>query len=188
MARGLFRGRQQADPDGHRHVPARSVPALTDEWCLTSNWPTCLVPDIDLTYTSRVPAQVRGIFDPALLAWRPEGYPGRRPACLLTFWIDLPYQGFRCLDKAPGMERSCKVRDCRAVRHRLLAGRDRARETKAGVRTPLAGACGRRALDRADLVPGRRRRRTRQPGPLGHEPTWWHCGHPSGRHRARHAS
>lgn len=56
------------------------------------------------------------------------------------------------------------------ARHRLLAGRDRAREAKAGVRTPLAGACGRRALDRADLVPGRRRRRTRQPGPLGHEP------------------
>ena len=28
----------------------------------------------------------------------------------------------------------------------------------------------RRALDRADLVPGMRRRRTRQPGPLGHEP------------------
>jgi len=54
----------------------------------------------------------------------------------------------------------------------LLAGT--AHEAKAGVRPPLAGACGRRALDRADLEPGRRRRRTRQPGPLGHEPTWWH--------------
>ncbi len=73
---------------------------------------------------------------------------------------------FRCLDSARGMEPSWKVRGCRAARHRLLAGRDRAREAKAGVRTPLAGACGRRALDRADLVPGRRRRRTRQPGPL----------------------
>ena len=96
------------------------------------------------------------------------------PRCYLMAIFPLPGVPFgvpllpRGLDRARAAERSWKVRAFAARRGTdLLAGRSRARGTKAGVRTfngsVRTAGCGPRTL-----VPGRQRRRTRQHVPSGH--------------------
>jgi hypothetical protein len=74
-------------------------------------------PGIGLVCTPRVPGRIRRT-RPVYL---PSGY---------TFLTRVPLGvpvPFRCLDSARGMEPSWKLRDCRAARHRLLAGWNSAR-------------------------------------------------------------